>query len=314
MTSQLVLRQLLLDELADLELYQALRRRAKYRLADVLDGFIETEKRHAAFWRQKSGFSDVSASWQGKMRNAVLRFAVALFGEAIAYIVLEAVEVHGVKKYISLWERVTDPAIRDGLRTILTEELQHEDEALMSGRSRSIRPETIRNAFLGFNDGSVEILGAVSGFAAAFSDTRLIVVSGLTVSVAGALSMAAGAFLSTHSEREVQQLERGKQRFLSPSEIHDEQIVSSPWAAAALVGCSYLVGAAVPVAPFIFGAHQAYWSVLFSGGLILVVSAALAFLSGMGVAKRVVLNSLVLFAAVGISYVVGLCANYFFGI
>lgn len=313
MMTQSLLRRLLLDELADLELYQALRVRAGSRLAPVLDGFIETEKRHVAFWRQKSGFTDTRTDIQGKIRNVILRCVVGIFGESIAYIVLEAVEVHGVKKYLSLWDRVSDAKIRDGLRTILTEELQHEDEALMNGRNRSIRPETIRNAFLGFNDGSVEILGAVSGFAAAFSDTRFIVISGLTVSVAGALSMAAGAFLSTHSEREVQALERGKQRFLSPTESEKEE-TSSPWTAAALVGSAYLIGAAVPVAPFVLGAHQAYWSMLFSGSLILMVSALLAFLSGMSILQRVLLNSLVLFGAVGVSACVGLFAHRLFGI
>lgn len=317
MNSPVLLRQLLLDELADLELYQALRPRAKGELAKILDAFIVTEIRHADFWRQSSGYKDTKTNLKGKLRNLVLLAAVRCFGSSVAFLILEAVEVHGVNKYIRLWERQTDVSIQKGLETILLDELQHEDEAVMGGRDRAIRPETVRNAFLGFNDGSVEILGAVSGFAAAFADPTLVVISGLTVSVAGSLSMAAGAFLSTHSEQEVQALESGKQRFLlsrSQAAIPTPERSTSPWKASALVGVSYLIGAAVPVAPFLLGAHEPWWSLAFSGVLILAVSAILAFLSGMSILRRVLLNTGVLFAAVGISSVVGLAAHHVFGV
>lgn len=312
-----LLHQLLLDELADLALYRALRPRATGELADVLDGFIQTEIRHVAFWRQRTGSTDEYPGLQGRLRNALLQAAIFLFGSSSAFLVLEAVEVHGVRKYLRLWERVKDKDIQSGLETILQDELQHEDEAVMGGRGRRISPETVRNAFLGFNDGSVEILGAVSGFAAAFAATpSLVVISGLTVSVAGSISMAAGAFLSTHSEHEMKELEEGKQRFLERNPAVPEDMVAhrSPWRAARLVGISYLIGAAVPVLPFVFGAHQPYWSILFSGILILAVSGVLAFLSGMGMLKRVLLNLGVLFAAVGISYAVGLGAHALFGV
>lgn len=318
MTSPRLSRQLLLDELADLELYRALRPGATGELAKVLDGFIQTEIRHAAFWREHSGFTDQAPGFSGRLRNTILRFAVFLFGASAAFLILEAVEVHGVRKYLRLWESVKDLEVRKGLETILTDEIQHEDEAVMGGRSRSLSPETVRNAFLGFNDGSVEILGAVSGFAAAFSyNPALVVISGLTVSVAGSISMAAGAFLSTHSEQEVQALEEGKRRFIARENFSGEKEVetpSSPWRASALVGTSYLIGAAVPVLPFILGARQPYWSIGFSGLLILLVSGVLAFLSGMGIVKRILLNTGVLFAAVGISYVVGLGAHAVFGV
>ena len=78
--------------------------------------------------------------------------------------------------------------------------------------ARRIDPERVRNFFLGFNDGLVEILGAVSGFFAAFSDVASVLVASCTVAVA--LSMAAGAFAAAHSEREVRRVETGKRAFL----------------------------------------------------------------------------------------------------
>ena len=79
---------------------------------------------------------------------------------------------------------------------------------------RKINPEKIRNIFLGLNDGLVEILGAVSGFFGAFGDTVTVLIAASTTAVAGALSMAAGAFLTLNSEKEVRAMEAAKKRFL----------------------------------------------------------------------------------------------------
>lgn len=243
----------------------------------------------------------------GRLRNGVL-FAIARLGGApLLWLIVEAVEVSGIKKYLALWDRVKDREVREGLRTILEEELHHEDHAVTSQSGRKISPENIRHAFLGFNDGSVEILGAVSGFAAAFADPVLVAMSGVTVAVAGSLSMAAGAFLSTHGEAEMQTMVREKASFLG--QAVDGEAVTSPWRAAVLVGSAYFLGAAVPVAPFLFGAHTAWWSVGFSGLLILLVSSVLAFLSGMSLRRRLLFNGGVIVVAVVVTSFVGSLAE-----
>lgn len=293
---------LLQGELADLALYRALRRRAKGEFAKTLDAFIETEVNHVAFWRARFNLSLAHPSVAGRVRNVGIALAVRLFGPGTGYVLLEAVEAHGVKKYLELWNRVQDPELREGLRSVLTDELLHEDEAATGGE-RTVSPDTVRNVFLGFNDGSVEILGAVSGLVAALSRPELVAVSAMTVSVAGALSMAAGAFMSTHAEREIREQDKQKATFLERS--HAQEKTASPWKAATIVGIGYLVGAAVPVAPFLFGATTARWSILLSGTLILVVSALLAFLSGMDLKRRVLMNAGIITVAVGISYLIG---------
>ena len=59
----------------------------------------------------------------------------------------------------------------------------------MSGEAeRHINPDKVRNLFLGLNDGLVEILGAVSGFFAAFRSSTAVLAAGFTVAVAGARS------------------------------------------------------------------------------------------------------------------------------
>src|SRR2546428_9623620 len=75
-------------------------------------------------------------------------------------------------------------------------------------------PEMVRTLFRGLNDGLVEILGAVSGFFAAFNSSVAVVAAGFTVGVAGALSMAAGAYIGANSEAELRETEDARKRFL----------------------------------------------------------------------------------------------------
>lgn len=101
----------------------------------------------------------------------------------------------------------------------------------------------MRNVFLGLNDGLVEILGAVSGFFAAFGNPVAVLAAGLTVAVAGALSMAAGAYVATGSEAEVRATEDERRRFLGEAVASASS--ESPLASALVVGL--VTGVAVVV-------------------------------------------------------------------
>src|SRR4030095_15962330 len=107
---------------------------------------------------------------------------------------------HAARKYLRVWERYRDDErLRLALRDVLEDEFKHEDATVGAEADRRINPDRIRNIFLGLNDGLVEIVGAVSGFFAAFGDPVTVLMAGLTVGVAGALSMAAGAYVATSS-------------------------------------------------------------------------------------------------------------------
>ncbi len=294
---------LLQGELADLALYRQLRKKAKGEFARILDEFIETETRHAAFWRKHFDLRVEGLSVRGRFRNGFIGFMVAVFGESAGYIFLEAVETHGIRHYLHLWKSIDDTKTREALREILTEEFLHEDEAATGGEKK-ISSDVVRNAFLGFNDGSVEILGAVNGLVAALAEPKLVAGAALAVSVAGALSMAAGAFLSTHAEKEVLDTNTLKSGFLNQSVSQEKHV--SPIKSAMIVGIGYVIGAAFPVAPFLFGATHSWWSILFSGALILAVSAFLAFISGMKIGRRIGLNVIVIIVAVAVSYGFGI--------
>ena len=63
-----------------------------------------------------------------------------------------------------------------------------EDKFTVRHRSFQVSSKQIRNIFLGLNDGLVETLGALSGFFAAFEKISFVLIAGLTVAVAGAIS------------------------------------------------------------------------------------------------------------------------------
>jgi vacuolar iron transporter family protein len=183
----------------------------------------------------------------------------------------------------------------------------------MGGAERRLNPERVRNIFLGLNDGLVEILGAVSGFFAAFGNSAAVLVAGVTVAVAGALSMAAGAWVATSSEAEVRATETGRRRFLGES-VPPDEAAETPMASALVVGASYFAGALVPVLPLLAGARTPLPSLVAAGSLIVVVSVILAFLSGMEMTRRVVTNLVIIAAAVGITFAIGLVTKLIWGV
>jgi VIT1/CCC1 family predicted Fe2+/Mn2+ transporter len=306
-------RMLILDELFDLSLYKALRNISRDTDSQkVLDELIVVETQHLAFW-QKFFDSRLTALDPGRrLKLQFMILACRLFGTTGIHLVLEAIEVHGVRKYLSLWAVYQDQPLGNALKDILMDEFKHEDVLVSQLTERKINPERIRNIFLGLNDGLVEILGAVSGFFGAFGDAMTVLIAASTTAVAGAISMAAGAYAALNSEKEVQTTEFLRKQFLG--EPADTQMEDQPFGSALVVGCSYFLGALVPVLPVLLGAQTAIVSLLTAGVMTILVSTLLAFLSGMDVTKRIALNLVIITIAVGVTYGIGLLAKQLWGI
>ena len=218
-----------------------------------------------------------------------------------------------MRKYLTVWRQYEHGPLGAAVREVLEDEFKHEDAVVMAEGERQINPQRVRDIFLGLNDGLVEILGAVSGFFGAFADATTVLVAGLMVGVAGALSMGAGAYLAGSSEAEVRGTEARRRRFLGEAEPAAESS-DTPLGSGVRVGVSYVVGAVVPVLPVVFGARTLLPSLVVAGGVIVLVSTILAFLSGMDVKRRILLNLGIIAAAVAISYVIGLLAKAVWGI
>jgi vacuolar iron transporter family protein len=304
---------LVLDEIFDLSLYRALQRIAPGDLRRVLETLIPVETRHVAFWQQFFGLEHITRlDAFRRLKLAVIVAACRIFGGAAIHVVLEAIEVHGVKKYLDVWTRYDEGPLGAAVREVLEDEFRHEDAVVTGTGERRINPEKVRNVFLGLNDGLVEILGAVSGFFAAFNRPVAVVAASFTVGVAGALSMAAGAYIGAGSEAELRETEDARRRFLG--ETVASATAESPIMSAAVVGIGYLVGAITPVLPVLFGARTVWPTVVTGGAMIVAVSAIVAFISGMNVGRRIRLNVIITGVAVMVTYALGLLAKRLLGV
>src|SRR6202049_3424858 len=79
-------------------------------------------------------------------------------------------------------------------------------------RHRTGRVGWLRAAVLGANDGVLSTASLVLGVAAAHASRSNVLVAGVAGLFAGAMSMAAGEYVSVHSQADTEQAELGRER------------------------------------------------------------------------------------------------------
>lgn len=79
-------------------------------------------------------------------------------------------------------------------------------------RHRSARIGWLRAAVLGANDGIVSTASLLLGVAAAGADHRTLLMTSMSGLIAGAMSMAAGEFVSVHSQADTENADLNKER------------------------------------------------------------------------------------------------------
>src|SRR2546422_6284544 len=122
-------RRLVLDEIFDLSLYRAVRDVAPARMQPIFDALIPIETRHVAFWQTFFGLQSLTTLDAGRRLKLALLVAVCrLFGAPAIHVVLEAIEVHGVRKYLEVWKRYADGPLGAAVRDVLEDEFKHRSE------------------------------------------------------------------------------------------------------------------------------------------------------------------------------------------
>ena len=300
------------DEAFDMALYVRLREIETGEVHNVLTRLVTVERGHVAFWADFAGLKDMSLNRRQRFRLGFFILLRRLFGVGMTFLLLEAIEIYGVKKYWALWDRYKDTPHGPRIRSILRDEFGHEDEIVADLTGRRINAERVRDIFLGLNDGLVEVLGSVSGFYAAFGDPVYVLVASITVAVAGSISMAAGVLASSRSQLEVQRIENAKRSFFDPEARVPEE--TRPLTAAIAVAVSYFLGALCPIFPVFLGAASPVWSIVVGGVMVAVVTMLLSFMSGMQVRQRVFQNVLLVAGAVAVTYALGTLVKHFWQI
>lgn len=103
-------------------------------------------------------------------------------------------------------KRIRDDGDRDG--TTVTSS----SAGLFAEKGRIARLNRIRQLVFGSLDGLLVPLGVVSGVAGGTGNTKAVIVAGIAEAFAGALSMAAGEFMSGRAEAQVQRTEIAKEQ------------------------------------------------------------------------------------------------------
>jgi len=137
-------RQLVLDELFDLTLYRALHRVAPADLRAVLEQLIPIETRHYGFWQEFFGLTIGRLDFPRRVKLALLLGLARLLGAAGIHLVLEAIEVYGVRKYLAVWRQYEGGPLGEAVRGILEDEFRHEDAVVMADAERRLNPRDRR--------------------------------------------------------------------------------------------------------------------------------------------------------------------------
>lgn len=217
----------------------------------------------------------------------------------------------------------------------------------------------IREFVFGIQDGLISTVGLLAGIQGATENTLVVIIAGLTSMFSGAISMAAGSYLSSRAQKEIFDKElreaeklaerepymaaEGLLRALGEEGLSKEQSyrmvkvlsqernvfmrtfqekvfglgsaeINRPLQAALVMGLSFVVGATIPILPYLIlsGLEALYLSALLGGVTLFGVGAFKGKLAG----KSLFLSGLEFFliavAAAGAGYLIGLVVQYFF--
>ena len=95
----------------------------------------------------------------------------------------------------------------------------------------------LRAAVLGANDGIVSVAGIVMGVAGAGGDRNALLLAGIAATVAGAISMGGGEFISVSAQKDTE-ISAGR-RF--------DLVTANPWAASWSSALAFTLGALLPL-------------------------------------------------------------------
>ncbi|KAB1645067.1 VIT1/CCC1 transporter family protein [Gulosibacter chungangensis] len=185
-------RRYLANERAEEATYRELAKKRQGEEREILLELAESEKRHQQHWIDKLGpLAEKTVSPDFNTR--VLGFFAKSFGSVFALALVQNFEARS--------PYAEDP---DATDQMAADERVHEEVVRsLATRSRARMSGTFRAAVFGANDGLVSNLALVLGVGATGVSSGVVLATGIAGLLAGALSMAAGEYVSVSSQREL---------------------------------------------------------------------------------------------------------------
>ena len=185
-------RRYLADERAEGAVYRELARKKTGEEREILLGLAEAEARHEAYWRARLG-EYVGLPQKASFSTRMHAFLAERFGSVFVLALLQSAE-----------ERRSGVADIDAADSILADEAIHAEVVRgLAARGRARMSGDFRAAIFGANDGLVSNLALVLGMVGTGASGQVVLVTGIAGLLAGALSMAAGEYVSVSSQQEL---------------------------------------------------------------------------------------------------------------
>jgi VIT1/CCC1 family predicted Fe2+/Mn2+ transporter len=185
-------RRYLADERAEAAVYRDLAGRRTGEERDILLALADAEGRHEAHWLELLG-DRVGKPLKGDFRTRTLGVLARRFGSVFVLALAQRAEA-----------RSPYAADSDATPSMAADEQIHEEVVrALAARGRNRLSGTFRAAVFGANDGLVSNLALVLGISASGVPTHVVLLTGLSGLLAGALSMGAGEYVSVRSQREL---------------------------------------------------------------------------------------------------------------
>jgi len=185
-------RRRLADERAEGAIYRQLAQRRTGDEREILLGLAEAEARHAEHWESLLG-ADAGPPRRPRPGMRLLAWLAGRYGSVFVLALVQRAETRSPYD--------TD---LDATRAMAADEKVHEEVVrALAARGRARVSGTFRAAVFGANDGLVSNLALVLGVTGGGVSTSVILLTGLSGLLAGALSMAAGEYVSVRSQREL---------------------------------------------------------------------------------------------------------------
>ncbi|WP_067779313.1 VIT1/CCC1 transporter family protein [Actinomyces vulturis] len=180
------------EERLEASVYRDLASRRDGEEAAILEELARAEKRHEEHWLQLLGPYAEPIPRAG-LRSRILPFLARYFGSIFVLALAQRSEQRG-----------TYDRDRDATAQMAADEQIHSEVIRsLAARSRQRLSGSFRAAVFGANDGLVSNLALVLGVGATGISSTAVMITGITGLLAGALSMAAGEYVSVRSQREL---------------------------------------------------------------------------------------------------------------
>ncbi len=197
-----------LDELYSNSIYKYLATRYVHdkKFSEKLNEIAKKEKEHAVFWRcfLKSLGIDISQLKPSKVKLFLIKILSRFLRLGLTLKLLERGEREAIEIYMKILENFElSDEIKTKIKSILEEELIHENELIEEKAKFKEFLNYIRDAVLGMNDGLVEILSISAGLAGAYGNPIHVAIGGLIVAIGGSISMGLGVYAGVKAQKEV---------------------------------------------------------------------------------------------------------------